>query len=209
MLEDVLVDNLWLVLIIWVVLYVSDYTLTIATAQLYERGVRNLIEFEGGVELNPYFQRDVAALRQISPRFVIMLLCSTALIGFEWLVTVQTGVLREGFSFFIGGLFLLEAAVHMRHLRNLVTYRDMARGRGVQGRIAYRRWLVLRVSALDLAGLAALYLLTFLLTGSWFFAGGAGFCGGLAVRQALQSRAAGQRSERVGAAPPPGSSSSS
>src|SRR5947207_12636171 len=68
------VQNLWAGLSVWILLFVSDYTLTLICARLYQKSVREKIVFEGSYELTPYFQRDIDALRAVSPRFVWALL---------------------------------------------------------------------------------------------------------------------------------------
>src|SRR5262249_29585706 len=77
-------DNLWSGLMVWVVLYVSDYSLTLACARLYRQGVCDKIVFEGSFELTPYFQADIDSLRAVSPRFLAALI-----IGLVYLVAVR------------------------------------------------------------------------------------------------------------------------
>ena len=76
-LPEIFLQNLWPWLAIWVVLYISDYTLTLTCARLYQRGVRDKIAFEGSFEITPYYQRDIDSLRLISPRFILALLASS------------------------------------------------------------------------------------------------------------------------------------
>ena len=55
--------------VLWALLYISDYACTIASAGAYRAGVSEYIEFEGSFELTPYYQADVNALRHFSRRF--------------------------------------------------------------------------------------------------------------------------------------------
>ena len=48
--------------------------------------------------------------------------------------------------------------------------------KGLRGRIEYPRWLSLRLSAVEILGFAVLFLVAFLISGSWFFIGGAISC---------------------------------
>src|SRR5258708_24418110 len=48
-------------MILWGLLYVSDYALTITCARLYGR--QKTIVFEGSYEITPFFQRDINSLR--------------------------------------------------------------------------------------------------------------------------------------------------
>ena len=64
--SDELLATSWAGPLLWVVLYSSDYYLTIACARMYQ--AQNVIVFEGSYEITPAFQSDVNALRLLSPR---------------------------------------------------------------------------------------------------------------------------------------------
>ncbi|MBN1657494.1 MAG: hypothetical protein JXA93_03785 [Anaerolineae bacterium] len=181
MLIDALLDNVWLDLAIWIVLYVSDYQLTIISARRYAETIKEFSLQEGSFELTPFYEGDVDALRRFSPRMVLMLTLQCAAILIFWTLTQWSGD-REVFAGFLGAFFLLEVVVHMRHARNLVTFHYGQQG-GLRGRLERARWLVLRLSAVDMALYAVLFVLLFLLTGSWFVLGGVGGCLITAVRQ--------------------------
>lgn len=55
MLENAWVTNIWVSLIIWSALYVSDYCLTIYGARLYHANLKKYVVFEGSYEFTPYF----------------------------------------------------------------------------------------------------------------------------------------------------------
>jgi hypothetical protein len=176
MLEQVLLNNLWLDILIWIALYISDYQLTIVSARLYQTVGREFLSLEGSFELTPFYERDVDALRRVSPRFLAMLTLQCLAIFLMWTFTTQWSDDPALFSFVLGALFLLEVVVHVRHVRNLVTFHYARRIGSLKGRLERARWFVLRLSAVDLAGYALLFLLVFLLTGSWFFLGGTTSC---------------------------------
>ena len=71
--------------ILWIILYISDYSLTIYSA----RGFREIghFQFEGSFELTPQFQKDVDALKPVSKRHLILLVFSSLLIIFIWWIT--------------------------------------------------------------------------------------------------------------------------
>jgi hypothetical protein len=182
--ELFLFDNLWVPLGLWAVLYVSDYTLTLYGAQLYQGRAKEHLVIEGSYELNPYFQQEVNQLRPISLRFLVALLASCLLL------LIVRGLADDWpwlFVFACGGLILMEAAVHCRHLRNIATFRQMNRGEGVRGRIEYSRWFTYRTSAVDMFAFAAIFLALAVIVRSWFCLGGTASCTGLAVRHYLQS----------------------
>ena len=171
---DTLFDSAWLGPLLWVVMYISDYRMTLICARMYQ--AQQAIVFEGSYEITPMFQADVNALRRLSPRFVIALLASTIC-----LVLIQSSSGEGSSSLYagvLGALLLLQFAVHLRHFRNWFLFRNIG---ALQGRVLYPRGLLLRSSAIELLGFALLYLTLFLMTGSVFLLGGALACGALAI----------------------------
>ena len=167
-------ESLWPGLAFWGVLYISDYYLTLICARLYQRGVREKIEFEGSYEITPYFQADIDSLRAISPRFIAALLwtevCLAAIWWFSWQSTIAL------YQVVFGAMVSVELAIHIRHFRNLFLFRTIAGSDAVQGRIQYSRPLSLRMSAVELYGFSALFLAVSFFTQSWFTFGGAMSC---------------------------------
>jgi len=165
---DALTDSVWAGPLLWMILYISDYYLTIACARLYR--AQDKIVFEGSYEITPAFQADVNALRAISPRFILMLLATTGCLFLLRNAAEGTGS-RHVYAIILGAMCLVEVTVHMRHLHNLYLF-----GKGLddlKGHLEYPRGLILRISAFDILLYAALYAALFLVTGSLFILGGA------------------------------------
>ncbi len=188
MLERLLLDNVWLAILVWCIIYVSDYALTIYAARLYRRGANQHIVLSGSYEMTPYYQKDIDALRVVSRRFILALVLFSVFIGIEWLAMVQWARLPELFSFLIGALILLELAVHVRHLRNIVSFRLVAIPNAVQGTLAYSRPYSLKMSAIDLVAFGILYFVLMVLVGGWFLFGGAVACLVFGARHWLWAR---------------------
>ncbi len=171
-----LAEHAWLAIALWVILYCSDYFLTLYGARLRARGLANHIQVEGSYELNPIFVKDVDAQRKVSRRFLLILLTTTVLLTvFWWAYRAQAG-LPLVFDFVIGALILLELTVHLRHLNNISQARLAIQPGGMTGTLQYSRWLMLMISAHQLFAFAALFLFLGLLTGLVFFYGGAVAC---------------------------------
>ncbi len=170
---DWLIQHILVVLLIWIGLYISDYTLTLVTSRLYQAGANQHIRYEQGIELTPLYKKDVAGLRRISPRFVLILIGTTLGLWAIWQVSIPTGFATGEFEFILGALFLVEATVHMRHFRNLYSFRQFKASRGVQGNIQYAGWLSYRISSIDLLCFAALHFVNYALFRRQFFLGGA------------------------------------
>jgi len=166
-------QHFWPGVSVWVVLFMSDFTLTLTCARLYHAGVNQKIVFEGSYELTPFFQRDIDSLRKISPRFLLVLGLVPAILFIVWELAVP--VLPEVYFFLLGVFILSQLAIHTRHLRNLFIFRNAAT-EAVNGRIRYARHVSLRGSAFDLFSFAGLYAVLFAFTQSWFIAGGAFGC---------------------------------
>jgi hypothetical protein len=172
-----LIESNWFGPALWAALYTSDYVLTITCARLY-RSQTNVV-FEGSYEITPMFQADVNALRRVSPRFLISLVVSTAYI---WMVRMLAG-LSDGLSGLyaaaLGAMLLIQATVHVRHLRNWFLF---SRGAGgIEGRVHYKRGFMLQSSAVELLLFTLLYLGLTFATGSLFVFGGALACGCLSL----------------------------
>lgn len=170
------IQNVWLIIAIWSIIYLADYYLTIVSAKNLRKYLQEYIRFEGSLELTPSFQKDVDGLRLISPQFLIRWLLSIPLIYIVWRLSV--GVLNQPilFYFLVGALILRGIAVHLRHFRNLVTCSLVKKSGGLKGRIEYSRWFMLRLSAAEILSFCCVYLLFAIFLGSWFFAGGAVGC---------------------------------
>jgi hypothetical protein len=175
MYEEFVFDKLWIVLPMWLVLYVSDYLLTILGARYYKAGACDHFVFEGSYELTPEFQPDVDALRLFSRKFLRAVIISTAIFSSLWYISHQDKVCMFIFKFVCGGMILSEVPIHIRHARNIALFRLARSHQGISGQVTYKRWVLYRLSCIELAGFVFLFLIVFLLTGSVPFLGGS-FC---------------------------------
>ncbi|HOX39541.1 MAG TPA: hypothetical protein PL033_16280 [Candidatus Brocadiia bacterium] len=157
-------------LIIWTISYISDYALTVASAALMRRS--SIIGFEKGLELNPYFRKDIGFLRKVSPRFIAALIVTNILLGMLWVLASHEGLFPALFDVVFGVFILMESAIHIRHYRNLVVFHYAAKGAGMKGHVFYETWFSLRLSAAELLSFAGLYLFLAALLQSWFLFGG-------------------------------------
>jgi hypothetical protein len=171
-LNDLLLSTPWPGMLLWGVLYGSDWYLTMTCARLYQAGVSNVLVYEGSLEITPLYQRDVDTQRRLSPRFLTALVTSVVFVWVVWRGDNATGM----YSFILGALVCLELAVHIRHFRNLVSFRAIARGEGIHGRIEYSRDAALFASAVELLTFAGLFAVVFAFTGSPFVFGGVLSC---------------------------------
>ena len=166
--------------ILWIILYISDYYLTIYSA----RGFREVghFRFEGSFELTPQYQKDIDSLKPVSKRHVILLVLYSLLIVFIWWLTKHLLFFPWTYLLYLGMFLLLEVAVHLRHLRNVSLIREIRRGGGVEGEIKYQKWFSYRISASEFFLYSALFLIFAVLAYSPFFLGGAIMCFATAIK---------------------------
>jgi hypothetical protein len=92
----------WPGTIVWALIYISDFVLTITCARLYRRNLASKIVFEGSFELNPVFQRDFYSMKYWSPRFLLLLVLSSTWLVIYWARAMPSS--PELYTFVIGGL---------------------------------------------------------------------------------------------------------
>jgi len=160
-------------LILFSALYISDYTWTIANARLYRSKANQYIVFEGSFELTPYFQKDIDALRRVSPRFVLAFILMNGILAALWFIRRLVPGMEPMHMMFLGCIVLLQCTIHLRHFRTWHLFRSMRAPSGIVGRIEYRRPVILRASASEMFSFAGMWLLLAAVLGSWFFFGGA------------------------------------
>ena len=178
----------WPGVILWIILYISDYYLTIYSA----RGFREIghFRFEGSYELTPQFQGDVDALKPISTRHIALLILYSLVIFLLWWVLVGRLALPWLYNLYLGLFLLAEVAVHLRHLRNVFLVREVRRHGGVEGQISYRKWFSYRVSAFEFYLIGGLFLIVAVLSFSSFFLGGTLVCLGTGFKHSLLAKKA-------------------
>jgi len=172
-------------MILWIILYISDYSLTIYSA----RGFREIghFQFEGSFELTPQYQKDVDALKPVSKRHIILLALSSLLIVFIWWFTKRLLFFPWTYLLYLGMFLLGEVAVH---LRNLSLIREIRKGGGVEGQIFYKKWFSYRISASEFYLYSVLFLIMAVLTYSPFFLGGAIMCYGTGFKHSRLAKKA-------------------
>lgn len=92
---------------------------------MYLAKAREHLQFESSSDLAPAFQADVDQLRRRSPCFWLAMVLSTVGLRLVWMVSVMVLGLPASYIFLMGTLLLRQAAMHMRHARNVVLLRVM------------------------------------------------------------------------------------
>jgi hypothetical protein len=179
---DLFLNNIWLAISLWAGLYCLDYIFTMTSARFYRDGAKQHYSFPEGIELNPFFQDDVAKIRTFSFRFFLLLffVAGLLLIAYElnipWAFALVWGM-------FVG----IQLANHCRHIRNLIVFFYARQSAGVSGKIQYEHWFSLRLSSVDFFCFGVLFLLLFLFWGNLFVLGATLGCLSLALRHLIDS----------------------
>lgn len=157
-------------MVLWIILYISDYYLTLISA----RGFRevDVFRFEGSLELTPQFQKDINEQNHFSKRHISYLIIYTLVVLIFWFLAVWYLKADWLYLFYLGAFLLLEVAVHFRHFRNLRQISLLKKIGGVEGSVIFRKRFSYMLSAFDLYSFAVLFLLVSVLTFSPFFLGG-------------------------------------
>jgi len=170
----------WVGVILWMILYISDYYLTVYSARGFKE--IGLFQFEGSFELTPQYQKDIDALKPISKLHIILLILYSLIILGIWYLMVYFLGLPWAYLLYLGMFLLLEVAVHLRHLRNVFLIREVKKNGGASGQISYRKWFSDRVFAFELYLYFVFFLIVAALESSPFFLGGAIMCFGMGFR---------------------------
>ena len=186
--ETWLATSPWPGVVLWIILYISDYYLTLYSA----RGFREIghFQFEGSFELTPQYQKDIDARKPVSRLHIVLMIAYSLLIVAIWWLTRIVVYIQWSYLLYLGMFLLLEVAVHLRHLRNVALIREIKKNGGVEGQILYRKWFTYRISAFEFYMLFALFLLIAALTYSLFFLGGAIMCFGTGFKHSRLAKKA-------------------
>ena len=178
----------WIGVILWMILYISDYYLTVYSARGFKE--IGLFQFEGSFELTPQYQKDIDALKPVSRLHLLLLVLYSLLIVGIWYLFVYFLGLPWAYLLYPGMFLLLEVAVHLRHLRNIFLIREIGKNAGASGQISYKKWFSYRVSAFELYLYFGLFLIVAALESSPFFLGGAIMCFGNGFKHNLLAKKA-------------------
>ena len=140
--ESWLATSPWYGMILWIILYTSDYYLTLYSA----RGFREVghFQFEGSFELTPQYQKDIDTHKPVSRLHLSLLVLYTLLLLLIWWFTQSFDFIRWTYLLYLGMFLLVEVAVHVRHLRNISIIRLIRKEGGVEGEIKYKKTIFLQ-----------------------------------------------------------------
>jgi len=181
MLIDMLVDNPWLVAVSWALLSIFDFSATMIYSKTYHDFLSANVAYEGGIEMNPVFEKDVKQLRWYSPRYFSAMLFVAVSIAWagSWFPKIW-------FESLAGTALLLVLIIDLRHIENLsIVWFLKVDPNSFKGRIQQSYALSQRRIAVGTFNIGILYLIVYFLVRRVFFLGGAVICALFAIRHYL------------------------
>ncbi len=168
-------DSLPVAIILWLIVYIADYYLTIYGRQLWLKNAKDNLVFAGSYELNPYYQKDVDANRLLSRRFIFMLAYGVLWMLVMWGATHYMNI-PQVFPSAMGFLLLVQVVIISSHTQNIRLFKSAATTGAIQGQISYARWVSLDGTAWKFGYWGVVFLSFAMLMSNWFFTGGAVAC---------------------------------
>lgn len=166
--EAYVLTHPWLPALMWAILYISDYWLTLVGQRYYSK--QSTVEYVGSYELTPDFQEDIDNKRPISVHFVIYLVFVTATLYLVGLISTDIPYM---YGWLVGFLIVPQLVVHVRHMGNIVYFRRLSRpDSGVSGKLRAEQHFTYWLSSQNTLGMMLLAFVLFVFTNSPILLGG-------------------------------------
>lgn len=162
--------------LIWVLIFTSDWLMNYTGARLYHTRVRSFWLFEKGYYLKFISDEEIKKPSRLIIRYFSELIISSVGI---WILLYSCRLLSSWsiYEFLCGTFVLLEACIHFRHVRNVSLFSLAKKGSGLYGCIAIPKWITLRNSFAEFMLFSLSYLLIFFFdTTNYFVLGGVFSC---------------------------------
>jgi hypothetical protein len=174
---DFMILHPWVLAVVWLAMYIFDYASTLWLAGAYQTTLKEHIVYEGGVELNPNFEKRIARRQLPGPKFIALVLLIVVIILLSGFLTVYF------VEFLAGALLLTWTFVNSRHLRNYAYVWFLRRKPdGLKGRSEYSYWFMQKTISSEAYIWSLIYLTFALLMWRIFFLAGALACLSFAMR---------------------------
>lgn len=182
MIFDYLANNMWLSIVVFTMISISDYAWTLAQARLYDAGIKKYIEIEGGIELNPRYREDINKKKAFNPVFARALVLSNVLLILIFVLD-KFAENHIAAKLLISCILLAQIFIHTRHIKQYLLYKNLLKNGGVIGKIAYSRKYAHATTEIDAIVFAGLYVVIAIISGQVIFLNGAFMCVVIALYQ--------------------------
>jgi small-conductance mechanosensitive channel len=181
---DYLIDNPWLLALLWAGMYVFDYQSTLWLAKSYRKTFSRYVLYEHGVELNPNFEKEIAAAVSAASRGITLSRKFILLLLLVVVILLLSPVVARAFTEFLAGALLLTwSFINARHLRNYAYAWFLKRKpEALKGRQEQSYWFMQKMLAAEAFVFAVLYLFLAVMTLRPFFLAGTITCLAVCLR---------------------------
>jgi hypothetical protein len=174
MIERLFLASPWIAVALNVIAYVLHYSLSIYETRLYHAGASGIVTYEGRYETPP--AKMIGTQRPISWRLIWVTLTLGASTVIMWWVALQQLQRPEALAFIMGGWLLMLGMFIIRDLHQITLFRYWRSAGGSKGQLTLSDRLYIVTGSTDYQVYAAFFLFLLLVTGDFFFLGGAFTC---------------------------------
>lgn len=182
MILDYFLQNFWPCAVLTAVLLISDYYLSLWQSKLYHSGAKEVVTIDGGIELNPQWQKDINKITKLNIRHILQVILFIIILWLVWTLA-KMGPDMKPFEFVFGSIVLVQLFIHLRHIKGLYLYSSIVKKSGVSGHINYSRPFAHKSAAVDATAFGIMCLILAALTSRFLFLGGALTCAVIALSQ--------------------------
>ena len=175
MIERLFLSSPWIAAALNVIAYLCHYYLFNRETQLYHSAASKVVTYEGLYEPLPN-PKVIKKQRVPYWRLVVTVLSLGGFTLIVWWMALQQLQRPEVLTFLMGAWLLLMSMHILRDLRQLTLFRYWRSAGGNKGRLALSERLYIITSSTDYQVYAGFCLFLLLVTGDFFFLGGAFIC---------------------------------
>jgi hypothetical protein len=172
MIEDLLINQVWIPIIFALILYMADHYMGIYEAYLYQQHAQFYLVYEGRYDRYRKLFDSGQPIWIPSISFVIVLIIVSLGIYASWYTMVNQVGRPELFLLILGGLILFQAAKCFVRFRNISFFRFAQNEGELKGKIWHSKRLTSTMLYQDFYGFTLIYLILFIIEGGWFTLGG-------------------------------------
>jgi hypothetical protein len=175
MLEQILLQQIWVGILLAAALYITAHLLSIWEVALYKRGGKNLIQIEGYERLVANYLKPDGSIRWMHLRLIgILVVIIVGLPSAGWSLIDRLD-LPQVYLLLLGGICIYACMDILGELRLIALWRYGMKGE-LEGELKVTRRMMMTLSYITYYGFALLFLILFLVTESWFVLGGLVAC---------------------------------
>ncbi len=174
MIERLFLASPWIAIALNVIAYVLHYYLSIYETKLYHAGASSIVTYEGRYEPPP--AKMIGAHRPMSWRLIWVTLTLGTSTLIVWWGALQQLQRPEALAFIMGGWLLMLSMLVIRDLHQITLFRYWRSAGGSKGKLTLSERQQIVTDSTGYQVYAAFFLFLLLVTGDFFYLGGAFTC---------------------------------